>query len=57
MLDKDNEKIATVEATTTMTIHFDEKKTASIASVAQATTRKPIEHDLVPKSPAAKPGL
>jgi hypothetical protein len=57
MLDRDSEKIATVEAVTTMTIHFDEAKTASIASVAQATTRKPIEHDLVPKSPAAKPGF
>jgi len=57
MLDKDNEKIATVEAIATMTIHFDDAKVATITSVAQATTRKPIEHDLVPKAPAAKPGL
>ena len=57
MVDKYSEKVATVEAIATMTIHFDEAKTASIASVAQATTRKPLEHELVPKSPAAKPGL
>jgi hypothetical protein len=57
MLDKDNEKVATVEAITTMTIHFDENKTASIASVAQTTTRKAIEPDLSKKASTAKPGL
>ena len=42
VVEKHYEQIATVEATTTLTIHFDEGRNPSIISVAQQNTRKQL---------------
>jgi hypothetical protein len=56
VVDHFGEKIATVDALTTMTVHFDETKTAGIVGVAQETTRKPIQAAATP-SPENKAKL
>jgi hypothetical protein len=61
VLEKNFEAVAMVEATTSLTIHFDSNDGPSIVSVAQNTTRKAIEQppnarDLPAKNVKASPG-
>jgi len=49
VVEKNYQQVATAEATTTMTIHFDEQKNATIVGVSQASMRHAIEIKPVPK--------